>query len=65
MSDDQVRERTITFTYARSGVNQMWILKNSKELPTNLKAHNFSQIKKNMQKCMTFRPFTISFLVIN
>jgi hypothetical protein len=31
-------------TYARSGVNQMWILKNSKELVANLKAQNFSQI---------------------
>jgi hypothetical protein len=31
-------------TYARGGVNQMWILKNSKELLANLKAQNFSQI---------------------
>ena len=28
------------YTYARSGVNQMWILKNSKELLDNLKAHS-------------------------
>jgi hypothetical protein len=27
-------------TYARSGVNQMWILKNSKEILANLKALN-------------------------
>ena len=31
-------------TYARSGVNQMWILKNSKELLENLKSQNFSHI---------------------
>jgi hypothetical protein len=31
--------------YARSGINQMWILKNSKELLANLKTQNFSQIK--------------------
>jgi hypothetical protein len=31
-------------TYIRSGVNQMGILKNSKELLANLKAQNFSQI---------------------
>ena len=30
--------------YARSGVNQMWILKNSKELLENLKSPIFSQI---------------------
>jgi hypothetical protein len=30
--------------YARSGVNQMWILKNSKELLKNLKSPIFSQI---------------------
>jgi hypothetical protein len=30
--------------YARSGIHQMWILKNSKELLANLKAQNFSQI---------------------
>jgi hypothetical protein len=30
-------------TYARRGLNQMWILKNSKELVGNLNAQNFSQ----------------------
>jgi hypothetical protein len=30
--------------YARCGVNQMWILKNSKELLENLKSPFFSQI---------------------
>jgi hypothetical protein len=33
----------VTSPYARSGVYQMWILKNSKEL-ANIKAQNFSQI---------------------
>jgi hypothetical protein len=31
-------------TYARSGVNQMWILKNSKELLANLNANLKAQI---------------------
>jgi hypothetical protein len=31
-------------TYARFGVNHMWILINLKELLANLKAQNFSQI---------------------
>jgi hypothetical protein len=31
-------------TYVRSGVNLMWILKNTKELLTNLKSRNFSHI---------------------
>ena len=42
-----VKEKLQTYcatTYARSGVNQMWILKNSKELLVNLKSQNFSQI---------------------
>jgi hypothetical protein len=42
-----VKEKLQTYcatTYARSGVNQMWILKNSKELLANLKAQNLSQI---------------------
>jgi hypothetical protein len=42
-----VKEKLQTYcatTYDRSGVNQMWILKNSKELLANLKAQNFSQI---------------------
>ena len=30
--------------YARSGVNQMWILKNSKELLENLKAHSLHSV---------------------
>jgi hypothetical protein len=30
--------------YARSGVNQMWILKNSKELLESLKSPIFSQM---------------------
>jgi hypothetical protein len=42
-----VKEKLQTYcaiTYARSGVNQMWIPKNSNELLANLKAQNFSQI---------------------
>jgi hypothetical protein len=42
-----VKEKLLTYfatTYARSGVNQMWILINSKELLANQEAHNFSQI---------------------
>jgi hypothetical protein len=42
-----VKEKLQTYcatTYARSGVNQMWILKNSKELVANLKERNFSRI---------------------
>jgi hypothetical protein len=31
-------------SYSRSGVNQMWILKNSKELLENLKSRDFSEI---------------------
>jgi hypothetical protein len=31
-------------SYSRSGVNQMWILKNSKELLENLKSRDFSKI---------------------
>jgi hypothetical protein len=42
-----VKEKLQTYcaiTYARGGVNQMWILKNSKELLANLKAQNLFQI---------------------
>jgi hypothetical protein len=41
-----VKEKLQTYcitTYARSGVNQMWILKKFKELLANLKAQNISQ----------------------
>ena len=31
-------------TYSRNGINQMWILKNSKDLLENLKATNFNSI---------------------
>jgi hypothetical protein len=42
-----VKEKLQTYcatTYVRSGVNQMHILKISKENLANLKAHNFSRI---------------------
>jgi hypothetical protein len=61
-----VKEKLQTYcatTYARSGLNQMWILKNSKELLANLKAQNFSHM--NSIKHMTFRPFTLPLLMIN
>ena len=37
-------QRYCSTAYSRSGVNQMWILKNSKELLANLKSHDFSKI---------------------
>ena len=37
-------QRYCSTTYSRSGVNQMWILKNSKELLDNLKSREFSKI---------------------
>jgi penicillin-binding protein-related factor A (putative recombinase) len=30
--------------YSRSGINHMWILKNSKDLLFNLKSRSFSQV---------------------
>jgi hypothetical protein len=30
--------------YSRSGINHMWILKNSKDLLDNLKSRSFSQV---------------------
>jgi hypothetical protein len=30
--------------YSRSGINRMWILKNSKDLLDNLKSRSFSQV---------------------
>jgi hypothetical protein len=61
-----VEEKIQTYcatTYARGGVNQMWILKNSKELLANLNAQNFSQI--NSIKHMTFQKFTQQLLMLN
>jgi hypothetical protein len=37
-------QRYCSTAYSKSGVNQMWILKNSKELLENLKSHGFSKI---------------------
>jgi hypothetical protein len=37
-------QRYCSTAYSRSGVNQMWILKNSKELLENLTSHDFSKI---------------------
>ena len=49
--------------YSRSGVNQMWILKNSKELLEHLKYPNFNHITSI--KSFDFRPFIQLFLTIN
>jgi hypothetical protein len=61
-----VKEKLQTYcatTYTRSCVNQMWILKNSKDLLANLKAQNFFEI--DSIKHMTFRLLTLPFLIIN
>jgi hypothetical protein len=61
-----VKEKLQTYcatTYAKNGVNQMWILKNSKELLANLNAQNCSQM--NSIKMYDFRPFTMPFLMKN
>jgi hypothetical protein len=61
-----VKEKLRTYCatkYARSGVNQTWVLKNSKELLANIKAQNLSQI--NSIKSTTFRPFTPSIIMEN
>ena len=47
--------------YSRSGVNQMWILKNSKELLDHLKSPNFNLITN----IIFFRPFTQQFRTRN
>jgi hypothetical protein len=36
-------QRYCSTAYSKRGVNQMWILKNSKELVENLKSHGFSK----------------------
>jgi hypothetical protein len=44
---NSLKEKLQTYcvnTYAKSGVNQMWILKNSEDPLANLKAQNISQI---------------------
>ena len=42
--------------YSHSGINQMWILKNSKELLDNLQSHSLTSI--HSIKHTIFRPFT-------
>jgi hypothetical protein len=54
-----VKEKLQTYcatTYARSGVNQLWILKNSKDL----KAQNFSQINS----IKTYEFFTLYTIIL-
>jgi hypothetical protein len=36
--------------YSRSGINHMWILKNSKDLLDNLKSRSFSQVS-SLKQC--------------
>ena len=48
-------------SYSRSGVNQMWILKNSKELLEHLQSPNFNHITSPL----IFRPFTQPFRTRN
>jgi hypothetical protein len=50
--------------YARSGVNQMWILKNSKELLESLKSQFFS-LKFTASKPMILQHFIRSYLMMN
>ena len=47
--------------FSRSGVNQMWIRKNSKELLAHLKSPNFN----NITSIKSFQPFIQLFLTIN
>ena len=49
--------------YSRSGINQMWILKNSKELLGHLKSPNLNLITNT--KSFDFLPFTQPFLTRN
>ena len=66
--------------YARSGVNQMWILKNSKELLENLKAQSLhsvnsiksfdydklkSKLKEIINQCFSIRMVTVAFSVLS
>ena len=46
--------------YSHSGINQMWILKNSKELLDNLQSHSLTS-PPIVYKHMIFRPFTLLF----
>ena len=57
---EQCLQKYCETAYSRSGINQMWILKNSKELLTHLKSLNFNLVtsihhnfspKTEMQAC--------------
>jgi hypothetical protein len=37
--------------YSRSGINHMWILKNSKDLLDNLKSRSFSRVSSTYDLC--------------
>ena len=49
--------------YARSGVNQMWILKNSKELLENVNAQSLRSV--NSKKSFDFSTLYTTILMIN
>jgi hypothetical protein len=38
--------------YSKNGVNQLWILKNSKELLENLESQGFSKIRMDFPHCI-------------
>ena len=59
----QGRQKCCETAYSRSVVNQMWILKNLKELLDHLKSPNFNLITNI--RYFDFRPFTQPFLTRN
>jgi hypothetical protein len=56
-------QRYFPTAYLRSGSNQMWILKNSKELLENVKSYDFSTI--DSIKINDFSTFIQQFLTTN
>ena len=42
--DKEEQQKYCETVYSRSGINNMWILKNSKDLLDNLKSRSFSQV---------------------
>ena len=49
--------------YSHSGINQMWILKNSKELLDNFNSNSLASV--NSIKHTIFLPFTLIFHILN
>ena len=52
--------------YSRSGINHMWIFKNSKDLLDNLKSRSFSQVSsiKTIHKAFSHRKYGSKFVVL-